>query len=117
MYCTKCNKVVPCIHLPDPSKWNGFEQVKKMQEFTLRPFQQNNTNYELSKINQLKDLLKLSREVLHETDNYKLVLDGIDTAIVMIEELILYDMIAKTAIFQSDKPILLSHTSTDKIGK
>ena len=87
------------------------------QEIKLRPFKQNNINYELSKIIEIKDLLKLCREVLNETNNHKLVYDGIDTALVMTEELLLYDMIAKTAIYESDKPILLSHSSTDKIGK
>jgi len=29
MYCTKCKKVVPCEHLPDPKKYNGFEETKK----------------------------------------------------------------------------------------
>lgn len=25
MYCIKCKRVVPCKHLEDPTKWNGFE--------------------------------------------------------------------------------------------
>ena len=25
MYCMKCKKIVPCVHVPDPKKFNGFE--------------------------------------------------------------------------------------------
>lgn len=88
-----------------------------MNEIKLRSFKQNNIDYEIYHIDEIKELIKLCREVLHESKNYNLIYNGLDTAIVKIEELILYDMVAKTAIFESDKPIKLSHTTTKLLQK